>query len=77
MDKHVVFIVTCYGCNSTPSDMWIPRSKNFTKYEDAYAAGFEDMVRRVPDISKLTNFTGWEPKLGLTAIIEDVSKSYT
>ena len=37
MDKHVVFIVTCYGCNSTPSDMWIPRSKNFTKYEDAYA----------------------------------------
>jgi len=48
----------------------------FTKYEDAYSAGFEDMVRRVPDISKLTNFTGWEPKLGLTAIIEDVSKSY-
>jgi len=49
----------------------------FTKYEDAYAAGFEDMVRRVPDISKITNFTGWEPKLGLAAIIEDVSKSYT
>ncbi len=49
----------------------------FTDYEDAYAAGFEDMVRRVPDISKLTNFTSWEPKLGLTSIIEDVSKSYT
>ena len=48
----------------------------FTDYVDAYSAGFEDMVRRVPDISKLTNFTGWEPKLGLTAIIEDVSKSY-
>jgi UDP-glucose 4-epimerase len=48
----------------------------FTKYEDAYAAGFEDMVRRVPDISKLTNFTGWEPKLGLETIIDDVSKSY-
>ncbi len=48
----------------------------FTKYEDAYSAGFEDMVRRVPDISKLTNFTGWEPKLGLETIIEDVSKSY-
>ena len=48
----------------------------FTKYEDAYSAGFEDMVRRVPDISKLTNFTGWEPKLGLKAIIDDVSKSY-
>jgi len=49
----------------------------FTDYVDAYSAGFEDMVRRVPDISKLTNFTGWKPKLGLTAIIEDVSKSYT
>jgi hypothetical protein len=33
-------------------------------------------VRRVPDISKLTNFTGWEPTLGLETIIEDVSKSY-
>jgi UDP-glucose 4-epimerase len=49
----------------------------FTDYVDAYSAGFEDMVRRVPDISKLKNFTGWEPKLRLTAIIEDVSKSYT
>jgi len=48
----------------------------FTDYEDAYAAGFEDMVRRVPDISKLANFTGWEPKLGIEAVIEDVSKSY-
>ena len=48
----------------------------FTDYEDAYAAGFEEMARRVPDISKLTNFTGWEPKLGLNAIIDDVSKSY-
>jgi UDP-glucose 4-epimerase len=48
----------------------------FTDYEDAYSTGFEDMVRRVPDISKLVNFTGWEPKLGLDSIIEDVSKSY-
>jgi UDP-glucose 4-epimerase len=49
----------------------------FTDYVDAYSAGFEDMVRRVPDITKLTNFTGWEPKLGLTEIIGDVTKSYT
>jgi UDP-glucose 4-epimerase len=49
----------------------------FTDYEDAYSAGFEDMVRRVPDISKLANFTGWEPKLGLEMIIADVSKSYS
>ena len=48
----------------------------FTDYEEAYAAGFEEMARRVPDISKLTNFTGWEPTLGLEIIIDDVSKSY-
>ena len=47
----------------------------FTEYEDAYAAGFEEMARRVPDISKLTKFIGWEPKLGLDSIIDDVSKS--
>jgi len=48
----------------------------FTNYEDAYTVGFEEMARRVPDISKLTNFTGWEPKLDLNTIIEDVSNSY-
>ena len=48
----------------------------FTDYEDAYAAGFEEMARRVPDISKLTNFTEWEPKLGLDKVIDDVVKSY-
>ena len=49
----------------------------FTEYEDAYATGFEEMARRVPDISKLSNFTGWEPKLSLDRIIDDVAKSYT
>jgi len=48
----------------------------FTDYEDAYAAGFEDMARRVPDISKILEFTGWEPKLDLDTIIEDVSRDY-
>ena len=48
----------------------------FTDYMDAYSAGFEDMARRVPDISKLANFTGWEPKSNLAKIIEDVTNSY-
>jgi UDP-glucose 4-epimerase len=48
----------------------------FTEYKDAYATGFEEMARRVPDISKIANFTGWEPKLDLDTIIDDVSKSY-
>jgi UDP-glucose 4-epimerase len=49
---------------------------SFIKYEDAYGAGFEDMERRVPDISKVTEYTGWVPKLGLNKIIEDVVLSY-
>jgi len=48
----------------------------FVKYEDAYTIGFEDMARRVPDTTKLSNFTGWEPKLTLENIIEDVIKGF-
>ena len=32
-----LFVVTQYGCNSSPSDMWTPKSKIFTDYEEAYA----------------------------------------
>ena len=44
-------------------------------YETAYEEGFEDMERRVPDISKIRALTGWEPKLGLERIIADVLES--
>jgi UDP-glucose 4-epimerase len=44
----------------------------FTNYEDAYAVGYEDMQRRVPDISKIKSFLNWEPKIGLTEIIEEL-----
>lgn len=37
MDNQVVYIVTHYGCNSTPSDLWTPNTKLFSNYEDAYA----------------------------------------
>jgi UDP-glucose 4-epimerase len=45
----------------------------FTEYEDAYAVGFEDMARRVPDISKIKLFTGWEPEIDLKRVIKDVA----
>ncbi|MGC2109913.1 MAG: GDP-mannose 4,6-dehydratase [Candidatus Korobacteraceae bacterium] len=44
-------------------------------YSTAYEAGFEDMVRRVPDITKVNKLIGYEPKVsleaGLESIIED------
>jgi nucleoside-diphosphate-sugar epimerase len=44
-------------------------------YEAAYEEGFEDMERRVPDISKIRDVTGWEPTLDLERIVADVVAS--
>jgi UDP-glucose 4-epimerase len=45
-------------------------------YEEAYVEGFDDMRRRVPDISKMKEFTGWEPKLSLQKTLQDVIAYY-
>ena len=41
-------------------------------YDQAYEEGFEDMPRRLPDLSKLRNLIGYEPEVGLDEIIERV-----
>ncbi|MFO7181302.1 MAG: GDP-mannose 4,6-dehydratase [Pseudomonadota bacterium] len=41
-------------------------------YEEAYEEGFEDMLRRVPDITKIGALIGWKPDLSLDQIIHDV-----
>jgi len=41
-------------------------------YEDAYPEGFEDMQRRVPDISKIKWVLGWTPEINLDQIIKDI-----
>ena len=45
-------------------------------YEEAYAPGFEDMRRRVPDISKIRKVTGFEPAVSLEEIIDRVADHY-
>jgi UDP-glucose 4-epimerase len=45
----------------------------FTSYEDAYSLGFEDMERRVPNLSKIMSFIDWAPKINLDEIILDVA----
>ena len=42
-------------------------------YEKAYPAGFEDMQRRVPDISKIQQVLGWAPEINLDQIIKDIA----
>jgi UDP-glucose 4-epimerase len=45
---------------------WVP-------YDVAYEEGFEDMLRRLPDISRIRGLTGWEPNRSLEDIITDVT----
>ena len=45
----------------------------YTPYSDAYPAGFEDIQRRVPDISKISKAIGWAPTKDLEAIIKDIA----
>ena len=45
----------------------------YTPYTDAYPAGFEDIQRRVPDISKIKQAIGWAPTKDLEAIIRDIA----
>jgi UDP-glucose 4-epimerase len=42
-------------------------------YENAYPEGFEDMQRRVPDISKIKQVLGWSPEINLDQIIKDIA----
>ena len=45
----------------------------YTPYSEAYPAGFEDIQRRVPDISKVKGAIGWVPDKDLKQIISDIA----
>ena len=42
-------------------------------YEKAYPEGFEEMQKRVPDISKIKQVLGWTPEINLDQIIKDIA----
>jgi UDP-glucose 4-epimerase len=45
----------------------------YTPYSAAYPAGFEDIQRRVPDISKIKAAINWSPDKDLNQIISDIA----
>ena len=45
-------------------------------YEQAYGGGFEDMRRRLPDISKIQSLIGYNPSLVLKEILEKIIQYY-
>jgi UDP-glucose 4-epimerase len=47
---------------------------SYQSYDDAYAQGFEDMERRVPDNTLLRNLTGWKPSKTIENIIDDLAE---
>jgi UDP-glucose 4-epimerase len=48
----------------------------FIPYSEAYPAGFEDMQRRVPNISKINLAINWYPQHSLDSIIDSVAASF-
>ena len=45
---------------------------HYVPYDQAYADGFEDLRRRVPDISKIADEIGWKPTHLLPKILDDM-----
>ena len=48
----------------------------YVPYEQAYEEGFEDMTRRVPDVSKLKSLVGFPPQKNIQDIVSAVITSY-
>jgi len=44
----------------------------YVPYEEAYAPGFEDMRRRVPDLGKIHQLIGYEPQYTLDETLRRV-----
>ncbi len=49
----------------------------FVPYDQAYEEGFEDMPRRVPDLARVRELVGYEPKIQLDEILERVISYFT
>lgn len=49
----------------------------YEEYEEAYGPGFEDMRRRVPNVDKLRDLTGYAPSTPLEETIHAIARSMT
>ena len=57
----------------------LTRSKSsvvYVAYNQAYEEGFEDMYRRMPDVSKVKSVIGFKPSFNLKGILESVIDFY-
>jgi UDP-glucose 4-epimerase len=56
--------------NSSSEIVYVP-------YDEAYEEGFEDMPRRVPDISKVSGLIGFRPNTSLDGILQQVIEYFS
>jgi hypothetical protein len=70
MDNQIVYVVTIYGCDSSPSYMWIPQSKIFVKYKDAYSY----FLKKAPSLDDEWNKA--EKYINSSYNPEDITKDY-
>jgi UDP-glucose 4-epimerase len=69
--------VTIYELATLVKEMTRSRSEvQFVLYEHVYEQGFEDMSRRLPDLSKIHRFIGYWPTLDLPEMLERVIAYY-
>jgi UDP-glucose 4-epimerase len=45
-------------------------------YDEVYSAGFEDMRRRVPDVSRISQLLDWKPEIELEVTIMSIQQSF-
>ncbi len=50
-------------------------TKQFIPYDTAYARGFEDLRKRVPDLSRVRAAIGFSPRRSLEGTIRDIARS--
>jgi len=49
---------------------------HYIPYKDAYGQGFEDMQRRVPNLSKIKRYISYSPKVGLEEMLKIIIKDF-
>lgn len=50
--------------------------KEYVPYEKAYGRAMEDMMRRVPNLERIKDTIGWEPKTSLTEALQVIVESF-
>lgn len=69
-------VLAAVGCAPPPGDIGALELAGLVRripFEHAYESGFEDMTRRVPDISRIAALTGWRPRISLDETLRRVA----